>query len=509
MSILRLAVNQAQEKLRQFADSSGFMDKLELAFGRGMKRLVAQQLQSAWRQGDFSVIPAIELLPAAVLSPAVGAYASSTDRIYLSQSFLAQPVNNLSLVVDVLLEEIGHRIDCLINVVETPGDEGAIFAGLVQGRSFSEAALQRLRAEDDWGVVELEGQRLAVERAVINGTSNSESLLGTELDDSILGLAGNDSLFGNGGNDLLLDGGDGNDRIDGGDGSDLLYGQLGNDTLMGGLGDDQLYDGQAGIDSIVGGAGIDYLRLDDSNANGNLTVTYTTATNGSITGGNKDGTTFKEIEAIYFIGCTGNDTITLTAATSSAYGYAVEVLGGAGNDSITSGIGADALRGEVGNDTLRASNGADALYGGEGNDYLSGGADNDYLLGSNDFTNQMVGNDTLLGGDGDDGLYDGGAGVDSLDGGTGIDYLSLNNATETANTTVTYTTASSGSISGGSKGGTTFRNIEKIAYVSGSGNDTIDVSAAANSAYVYYPYGRGYYYAADISGGDGCLTTIR
>jgi hypothetical protein len=57
---------------------------------------------------------------------------------------------NPAAVADVLLEEIGHSVDARLNVTDSPGDEGAIFAAVVQGKELSEGELQGLKSEDDW-----------------------------------------------------------------------------------------------------------------------------------------------------------------------------------------------------------------------------------------------------------------------------------------------------------------------------------------------------------------------
>lgn len=93
--------------------------------------------------------------------------------------------------------------------------------------------------------------------------------------------------------------------------------------------------------------------------------------------------------------------------------YAVNVIGGAGQDTLTGG-GA--------NDTLTGGAGDDVIAGGAGNNYLDGGAGNDAITGG-------TGNDVVLGGDGDDTFNMSGANVltgeDTIDGGAGTDSISV------------------------------------------------------------------------------------
>jgi glycerophosphoryl diester phosphodiesterase len=111
---------------------------------------------------------------------------------------------------------------------------------------------------------------------LIDGTPESETLLGgtdrdliraNEGDDTLAGSVNNDILYGEVGNDLLR--GDLNIPGDGGEagGDDLLYGGLGSDRVFGQGGDDRLYGsedndrlfGDAGRDVLVGGMGLDTL----------------------------------------------------------------------------------------------------------------------------------------------------------------------------------------------------------------------------------------------------------
>ena len=95
--------------------------------------------------------------------------------------------------------------------------------------------------------------------ADIAGTSNSETLIGTEGDDVIAAGGGSDIIDGRGGRDLIC-GGSGNDVIDGGTARDTIYGGNGNDTIDGGGGNDLIYGGK-GSDSVKAGSGADQLWL--------------------------------------------------------------------------------------------------------------------------------------------------------------------------------------------------------------------------------------------------------
>lgn len=195
--------------------------------------------------------------------------------------------------------------------------------------------------------------------------------------------------------------------------------------------------------TINGGSMVDTITVDAS-VNGTLSHAYSVP--------------------LILSGSDGHDVLNARASA-----YAVELNGGAGNDSLTGGAGSDSINGGSGNDTITCgagddkvtaasgadlisgSDGLDTLFGGTGNDTIDGGLgsdivngqdNDDSLLGGaghdrltgdtgNDTLRGDLGADTLSGSDGNDRLFgaddddvlQGGNGLDSLDGGSGADVL--------------------------------------------------------------------------------------
>jgi hypothetical protein len=149
--------------LFDFAQFDGFWANLETAFGTNYDVVKATQLREQWQSRDFSQLPLIEVVSGEVLGTANGAYSSSTNRIYLSASFLntAAP----AAIVDVIVEEIGHFIDAQINSSDTPGDEGQLFSALVRGEVLTEEQIAAIQSEDDTGTITVDGQVVSVEMA--------------------------------------------------------------------------------------------------------------------------------------------------------------------------------------------------------------------------------------------------------------------------------------------------------------------------------------------------------
>ncbi|MEG4034059.1 hypothetical protein QUA03_09550 [Microcoleus sp. S36b_A4] len=160
------AMSEVYGDLSKFAAGPDFVAKMNLAFGENWDAAGAKALAEGWFQGDFSDIPPMKVVSSAEIGGANGGFAGATDTIYLSKEFLAQNAANPAAVADVLLEEIGHSVDSRLNVTDSPGDEGAIFAAVVQGKELSEGELQGLKSEDDILTITLNNQKIDLELSV-------------------------------------------------------------------------------------------------------------------------------------------------------------------------------------------------------------------------------------------------------------------------------------------------------------------------------------------------------
>ena len=158
------AMSEVYGDLSKFAAGPDFVAKMNLAFGENWDAAGAKALAEGWFHGDFSDIPPVKVVSSAEIDGANGAFAAATDTIYLSKEFLAENAMNPAAVADVLLEEIGHSVDAPLNVADSPGDEGAIFAAVVQGKELSEGEIQALKSEDDTATVAIDGHKYLVEK---------------------------------------------------------------------------------------------------------------------------------------------------------------------------------------------------------------------------------------------------------------------------------------------------------------------------------------------------------
>jgi Ca2+-binding RTX toxin-like protein len=122
----------------------------------------------AWRAAEFDALPEPRLVEDAVLAGARGAYSALRHQALLACGWATSPGRSPAEITEVLLEEFGHALDSRLNRRETAGDEGALFAAAVTGRCLSPTEIARIRAEDDWTEIKLDGVR---ERVECSGTT--------------------------------------------------------------------------------------------------------------------------------------------------------------------------------------------------------------------------------------------------------------------------------------------------------------------------------------------------
>jgi hypothetical protein len=477
--------------LFDFAQSDGFWANLAIAFGTSYDVVKATELRQQWQSRNFSQIPPIEVLSDEVLGTANGAYSSSTNKIYLSASFLNTASS--AAIVNVILEEIGHYVDAQVNQVDSAGDEGAIFAELVQGNSLDVATLEALREENDQTTIIVNGEIIQVEQANFTGTNGNDNITGTSGNDTISPLRGYDIVDGGAGNDLLIVDYSSNTYTGENAGivsspgyfkafydsnSNYDYVQHSNIErfqITGTIADDWIDIGwNTNTLKVNGGAGFDTLRYGDFSS---LTTAVTINELGTTTINLNNGTSISNIEWFYsFKTGSGNDIVSFTEhldnnintgsgddTVNAGGGYNV-VDGGAGNDLLIVDYSSNTYTGENAGivsspgyfkafydsnsnydyvqhsnierfqitgtlvaDYIVTDSGNDTINSRAGDDYISSGAGNDYLNGE-------AGNDELYGGNNNDTLQGTNSGTgeyDYLEGGTGNDRFILADTTKT------------------------------------------------------------------------------
>jgi Ca2+-binding RTX toxin-like protein len=164
-----------------------------------------------------------------------------------------------------------------------------------------------------------------------------------------------------------FDGSDLPDLVTAGSGTEQINTQEGADVYTWATGD--------AVDAVNLGTGTDEVAVSGSpNADGfeatAIATTLRVTTAGGSTNVDVEGANRLTVDA-----GAGNDDFTATPNLTDL--VAVDVTGGADEDSIFGAAGAETLRGGAGNDTITANGGDDLLFGDGGTDTLTGGAGRD------------------------------------------------------------------------------------------------------------------------------------
>ncbi|MCB1505177.1 MAG: discoidin domain-containing protein [Hyphomicrobiaceae bacterium] len=168
--------------------TSGKLDEqLRFVFGQDIDVSGARTFLEGLANGTTRV--QIEIVDGSALNGALGAFAAETNTIYLSSDLKTQ-LGASDSAANVLLEELGHYIDANFNASDASGDEGALFAAVVQGTTLSDGLVASLRAEDDQGSVVIGGKSLSVEFALNTGGITLDGMLNDwSVNDRVDGVA--------------------------------------------------------------------------------------------------------------------------------------------------------------------------------------------------------------------------------------------------------------------------------------------------------------------------------
>jgi hypothetical protein len=153
-------LSPVQTRLQAIASSDDFFTRV---LGEKANSAEIRAIRSQWAAGDFSIFPKLQIVDAAVMGEAFGAYSQTNQTIYLSDALLANGVDDCMFgATGVLIEETFHWLDSLVGD-DTPGDEGELARYLAFGVTPSGADLSRISQEQDQGLLWLNGQATPVE----------------------------------------------------------------------------------------------------------------------------------------------------------------------------------------------------------------------------------------------------------------------------------------------------------------------------------------------------------
>jgi hypothetical protein len=162
-------VQSLAQELSFKAAEPAFLHLLEEVYGSSSDPAVfehaAQGLIARLQRADslglrFEVESGAEMGNAAAAYAAVGNNGAPT--IYLNADWAASATDEQLRLV--LLEEIGHHFDTLLNgEIDTAGDEGELFAKLFSGIELSAEERAAIEAEDDSTTLTIDGVEVEVE----------------------------------------------------------------------------------------------------------------------------------------------------------------------------------------------------------------------------------------------------------------------------------------------------------------------------------------------------------
>jgi RHS repeat-associated protein len=172
-STLDSAFEQSQIYLEYLFSQPDWKTRVQPALGGAIDIVKADKIAQTFIDGDLTLQSLVKVLPSEVLKGTSGVFDTVTNQIYISDAFIHENINNPSAVTTVLLAEFGHYLDAQLNTVDAEGDEGEIFAALLQGYALTEANLAALKAEDDRITLSLDGQEHVVEHSVQSPSSGA------------------------------------------------------------------------------------------------------------------------------------------------------------------------------------------------------------------------------------------------------------------------------------------------------------------------------------------------
>ena len=247
----------------------------------------------------------------------------------------------------------------------------------------------------------------------IRGTDDDETIPMFFGGGSAYGYKGDDTINGTNDSDVMI-GGEGNDTLNGNGGDDYLDGGVGNDELYGGAGDDTYIYGKGYGNDVMGDNSgknkIVFKELETTDVyvvypgTGYDAILHIIDTGETLTIQNfrysaiyrnfilefahktveceESGSPFLDIR-----GTDDAEVIPMFFGGGSAYGYK-------GNDTIHGTNGNDTIIGDAGDDVINGNDGDDYIDGGIGNDEIYGGAGDDTYVYGKGYGNDILGDNS-------------------------------------------------------------------------------------------------------------------
>jgi hypothetical protein len=139
------------------SDKAKFHETMRTVYGEGYDTGKAEQFRQQALKGDFGWLPPVRTVPAETLNGANGAYDAASGTVLINESL------DPKLAASTYVEEAGHHLDTLLNTEDAAGDEGEMFRRLLSGEKLSPKQIADIRAENDKGIIRIDGKDTEVE----------------------------------------------------------------------------------------------------------------------------------------------------------------------------------------------------------------------------------------------------------------------------------------------------------------------------------------------------------
>jgi hypothetical protein len=141
------------------ANRESFHQTMRGIFGEAYDAQKAEQYRQSALAGNFSWMPPVQWVGEDVLGEANGAYDGKSGTVFLNRALQQHP----ALAASTYVEEAGHHLDAQLNTVDSAGDEGELFRRILSGERLTQAQIADIRAENDKGIIHVDGKEVAVE----------------------------------------------------------------------------------------------------------------------------------------------------------------------------------------------------------------------------------------------------------------------------------------------------------------------------------------------------------
>jgi hypothetical protein len=162
------------------ADKDKFHGTMRAVFGEGYDAAQAEQYRQRALTGDFKWMPPVKWVEPETLGGANGAYDAESGTVFLNRAL------DPALAASTYVEEAGHHLDARLNAKDTPGDEGELFRRILSGEKLSSAQVAEIRAENDKGIIHVDGKAKEVEfwnpfKAIGNAVGSAAKAVGNAV----------------------------------------------------------------------------------------------------------------------------------------------------------------------------------------------------------------------------------------------------------------------------------------------------------------------------------------